>query len=70
MVVYKKERDDWYHNVKELVISLDKLDFGWFMEIEGEEEQILNFEDEFTLINLKEIVETKSYPTLTREFEQ
>lgn len=67
-LIYIKNRIDWYLSHKELTISLDKLSFGYYIEVEGEEEQILNFEDELKILDLKSRVELRSYPTLTEEY--
>lgn len=61
-LVYEKERAHFYYGFSS-VICFDILPFGYFIEIEGEEEEILVIE---ALLGLESKVTTRSYPELTR----
>ncbi|HEY6805527.1 MAG TPA: class IV adenylate cyclase [Pyrinomonadaceae bacterium] len=62
-LVYEKRRQTWdYHDCE---IALDELPFGWFMEIEGAEDQIKRIESELEITNLE--TEEATYPALTRQ---
>ena len=61
-LVYEKRRDTWRLGGAEVVI--DELPFGWFVEIEGAEIDILDAERRLELTNAEAVHET--YPELTR----
>jgi adenylate cyclase, class 2 len=61
-LIYEKRRATWRLQDTEIVV--DELPFGLFMEIEGEEDEILKVE---SLLGLSEAeVELATYPELTR----
>jgi adenylate cyclase, class 2 len=63
-LIYEKRRDTWQHHSTE--IAIDELPFGWFMEIEGEEADIVAVE---RAIGIDESsAEEATYPALTRKF--
>lgn len=61
-LVYEKRRETWRLGEAEVVI--DELPFGWFVEIEGAEIDILDAERELGLSTAEAVNE--SYPELTR----
>jgi adenylate cyclase class 2 len=61
-LVYEKRRETWHLGKSEIV--MDELPFGLFMEIEGEEADILDVEDKLAVKRLK--AEAATYPQLTR----
>jgi adenylate cyclase class 2 len=62
-LIYEKRRQIWkYHSTE---IAIDELPFGWFMEIEGEETDIIAVEREIAMDGLTE--EEQTYPGLTRQ---
>jgi len=61
-LVYEKRRETWRMGNTEVVI--DELPFGWFVEIEGEERDILDVERRLELTSAEAVNE--SYPELTR----
>ena len=62
-LVYEKRRRTWkYHSTE---IAIDELPFGWFMEIEGEESDIVAVEHMIAVEGLT--AEEATYPTLTRQ---
>jgi predicted adenylyl cyclase CyaB len=62
-LVYEKRRQTW--NYQECEIAIDELSFGWFMEIEGPEDQIKSVESELEISGLQ--TEEATYPALTRQ---
>jgi adenylate cyclase class 2 len=63
-VVYEKHRKSWHLGSVEVV--LDELPFGYYMEIEGPKEDILNAE---RLLGAEGLVpEARGYPRLTAKF--
>jgi adenylate cyclase class 2 len=62
-LVYEKRRQTW--NSHDCEIALDELPFGWFMEIEGPEDQIKRVEIELEISDLE--TEEATYPALTRK---
>ena len=63
-LIYEKRRETWKHHSTE--IAIDQLPFGWFMEIEGEEADIVAVE---RAIGIDESsAEVATYPALTRKF--
>ena len=63
-LIYEKRRETWKHHSTE--IAIDELPFGWFMEIEGEELDIVDVE---RAIGIDESsAEEATYPALTRKF--
>lgn len=60
---YEKRRETWRTGGVEVVI--DELPFGWYAEIEGEEEDILAAERALGLADAP--AEHRTYPDLTRE---
>ncbi|HMF56451.1 MAG TPA: class IV adenylate cyclase [Pyrinomonadaceae bacterium] len=63
-LVYEKRRSTW--RVCDTEVAVDELPFGFFAEIEGEEEKIKEAEQ---LLNLsKAKAELATYPSLTRRF--
>ena len=63
-LIYEKRRETWKHQSTE--IAIDELPFGWFMEIEGEEADIVAVE---RAIGIDESsAEEATYPALTRKF--
>lgn len=65
VLVYEKVRKTW--DWQGAVVALDVLPFGYYIEIEGKEEKIIEIEQ---ALDLAEHIEPKSYPTLTRELGQ
>lgn len=66
-VVYEKIRYEFNPAThRKAIVCLDELPFGYYMEIEGTEEQIKEVEDMLEW-DLSEDVEFKSYPQLTQE---
>ena len=61
-LVYEKRRLTWTLDETEIVI--DELPFGWFMEIEGSETEIIKVERKLGASGLEAELET--YPALTR----
>jgi adenylate cyclase class 2 len=61
-LVYEKRRQTW--NYRDCEIAIDELPFGWFMEIEGPENEIQQLETELEIPDLA--TEEKTYPALTR----
>ena len=62
-LVYEKRRETWkYHSTE---IAIDELPFGWFMEIEGEEMNIMAVEQSLAMQDL--VAEEQTYPALTRK---
>ena len=62
-LVYEKRRRTWkYHSTE---IAIDELPFGWFMEIEGEESDIVAVEHTIAVEGLT--AEEATYPALTRQ---
>jgi adenylate cyclase class 2 len=61
-LVYEKRRQTW--NYRDCEIAIDELPFGWFMEIEGPENEIQHIETELDIPDL--VTEEKTYPALTR----
>ncbi|MDQ4123431.1 MAG: class IV adenylate cyclase [Acidobacteriota bacterium] len=61
-LVYEKRRQTW--QLKNVEVVLDELPFGLFMEIEGEESEILDAEKLLEIENLPPVMET--YPLLTQ----
>jgi adenylate cyclase class 2 len=61
-LVYEKRRQTW--NYRDCEIAIDELPFGWFMEIEGPENEIQSLESELHVPDL--VTEEKTYPALTR----
>lgn len=62
-LIYEKRRDTWKHHATE--IAIDELPFGWFMEIEGEEADIVAVEGEIGIDESS--AEEATYPALTRK---
>lgn len=63
-VVYEKHRKAWHLNKVEVV--LDELPFGYYMEIEGEMDDILAAEK---LLGIEDLVtESRGYPRLTAKY--
>ena len=63
-LIYEKRRETWKHQSTE--IAIDELPFGWFMEIEGDEADIVAVE---RAIGIDESsAEEATYPALTRKF--
>ena len=61
-LIYEKRRETWkYHSTE---IAIDELPFGWFMEIEGDETNIIAAEQSIAMKDL--IAEEQTYPALTR----
>lgn len=63
-VIYEKHRKTWHLGKCEVV--LDELPFGQYMEIEGEEEEILKVEEMLGATDLEP--ETRGYPRLTVKY--
>lgn len=63
-VVYEKHRKSWYLGNVEVV--LDELPFGYYMEIEGAVEDILEAEKLLEITDLE--LEARGYPRLTTKF--
>jgi len=63
-IVYEKHRKAWRLNDVEVV--LDELPFGYYMEIEGEKEAILETEKLLEVADLTN--ESRGYPKLTAKF--
>ena len=61
-LIYEKRRQTW--KFAETEITVDELPFGWFMEIEGEENDIERVERELSIDALQ--AEESTYPGLTR----
>ena len=62
-LVYEKRRRTWkYHSTE---IAIDELPFGWFMEIEGDEDDIVAVERAIAVKGLT--AEEATYPALTRQ---
>ena len=62
-LVYEKRRRTWkYHSTE---IAIDELPFGWFMEIEGDEDDIVAVEHAIAVEGLT--AEEATYPALTRQ---
>ncbi len=61
-LVYEKRRATWH--VRQAEVVLDDLPFGFFIEIEGEEEAIKEVEDLLELASAE--AEMDSYPELTK----
>jgi adenylate cyclase class 2 len=61
-LIYEKRRQTWKY--AETEITVDELPFGWFMEIEGEENDIERVERELSIDALQ--AEESTYPGLTR----
>ena len=62
-LVYEKRRQIWKYESTE--IAIDELSFGWFMEIEGDEANIVAAEQSIAMKDL--IAEEQTYPALTRK---
>ncbi|HTH51155.1 MAG TPA: class IV adenylate cyclase, partial [Pyrinomonadaceae bacterium] len=63
-IVYEKHRKSWHLGNVEVV--LDELPFGYYMEIEGEKDEILKAE---RLLGAQDLTpETRGYPRLTLKF--
>lgn len=60
-MVYEKRRQTWVFEAVEIVV--DELPFGFYLEIEGAETDILNVEQKLELTELT--IEHNSYPALT-----
>jgi adenylate cyclase class 2 len=60
-LVYEKRRETWTLGKTEIVI--DELPFGWFMEIEGAEQDIRDIESKLAIKRLR--AELATYPQLT-----
>jgi adenylate cyclase, class 2 len=63
-IVYEKHRKSWHIDNVEVV--LDELPFGYYMEIEGGIDDILNAEKKLDIHDLEN--ETRGYPRLTTKF--
>lgn len=63
-VVYEKHRKAW--QLKNVEVVLDELPFGYYMEIEGEMEDILTIEELLAAKDLE--VESRGYPRLTLKY--
>jgi adenylate cyclase class 2 len=63
-LVYEKRRETWRVGSVEVVV--DELPFGFFMEIEGEEEAIIKAEELLCLEDVEAVMD--SYPQLTRAY--
>lgn len=63
ILVYEKRRQTWMLGKAEIV--LDELPFGFFMEIEGEENEIREAEKKLAIKGLR--TERQTYPDLTRK---
>ena len=62
-LIYEKRRRTWkYHSTE---IAIDELPFGWFMEIEGDEDDIVAVERALVVEGLT--AEEATYPALTRQ---
>ena len=61
-LVYEKRRETWKYLSTE--IAIDELPFGWFMEIEGEEPDIIAVEQAIEVDD--STAEEATYPALTR----
>ena len=61
-LIYEKRRQTWKY--AETEITVDELPFGWFMEIEGEENDIERVERALSIDALR--AEESTYPGLTR----
>ncbi len=60
-VIYEKRRQTW--RLRDVEIMVDELPFGWFMEIEGPEQEISAVERELGIEGL--MAEEATYPQLT-----
>lgn len=63
-LIYEKRRQTWQFGAVE--IAVDELPFGFYLEIEGAEDEILNAESKLELNDL--IAENEPYPGLTKRF--
>ena len=63
-LVYEKRRQTW--SLGNAEITIDELPFGYFMEIEGSEEDIRDVERRLNIKGLRVVHST--YPELTRKF--
>jgi adenylate cyclase class 2 len=64
VLIYEKKRKTWQMNDVEIVV--DELPFGFYMEIEGDENAILETEKNLRFENFE--AEQETYPNLTRKF--
>ena len=63
-LIYEKRRETWkYHSTE---IAIDELPFGWFVEIEGDEADIVAVERAISIDESS--AEEATYPALTRRF--
>jgi adenylate cyclase, class 2 len=62
-LVYEKRRKTWQYKTVEIVV--DELPFGFYLEIEGAEEEILAAENELNLQDLTD--EPQPYPSLAAQ---
>jgi adenylate cyclase class 2 len=62
-LIYEKKRQTWRMNDVEIVV--DELPFGFYMEIEGDEDGIIKTEKILGIENFE--AEHETYPTLTRK---
>ena len=63
-LIYEKRRETWkYHSTE---IAIDELPFGWFVEIEGDEADIVAVERAIAIDESS--AEEATYPALTRRF--
>jgi len=63
-LIYEKRRETWeYHSTE---IAIDELPFGWFLEIEGDEADIVAVEQAIGMDD--STAEEATYPALTRKF--
>lgn len=63
-LIYEKRRETWH--VGEVELVLDELPFGFFAEIEGEEEKINEAEGLLELVEAEVVLET--YPELAEKY--
>ena len=63
VLVYEKRRETW--NLDNVEIAIDELPFGWFVEIEGDEQAILEVEQKLNLAGAE--AEHATYPHLTAQ---